>query len=520
MSMPDDELLDLNALCSALVDRTIDRAGRERLARMLETSEDARRFYVRAMALSASLHDYAGELQSEEPATRGRLGRIVQMPVARWALGTLAAAATVALAFWIGNLRSRTPIGATAETSEDDTFVATLSATENCRWAGANPALGEELQQGRQLVLEAGRAELNFDSGAQVVIDGPATIELVSAWEAVLRRGALRASVPPEAIGFRISNSDVEVIDLGTEFGMVAGEHGGTEVFVLDGAVQARPGEPGEAITLHQHQARRFARSGVTEVRDREQKVKRWAAKSRLAQIARPANYVHWTFDELDGATLHGQRTGQLGTAPLEARLGRDRGFLTAGWRGKGLELTGPASVELPTASSGRAAKTIAFWLRVPREAALTAAGPMVRFADEPNAEVSWNRDPTRGVLGALLARTEKGLFHGTTSLRDGQWHHVGIVLGQNGRARQYLDGRLESTAAKRRGRRGDREPILDPGIRGIGGVLLGGSGATGEAFRGTIDEVFVADRALTSTELRHLLRDNAPNSEPTLASQ
>ena len=99
MTFGDDERLELNELCGALVDGTLDAKQRQRLAEMLATSEEARRFYVRSMSLSASLHDYAGEMQSEAPVPANeRPARV------RWTLGALAAAAAVALAFWLGGL--------------------------------------------------------------------------------------------------------------------------------------------------------------------------------------------------------------------------------------------------------------------------------------------------------------------------------------------------------------------------------------------------------------------------------
>ena len=192
MSLSDPETLELNALCSALVDGTLEAAGRARLNALLAGSEEARRGYVRAMALSASLHDYAGELQSDEPE------RVVQVAAWRWVLGGLAAAAAVVLAFWIEGMRR--PAESPAAGADDEAFVATLSATNGCRWTGASPALGEELRQGRQLELVSGFAEVTFNSGAQVVLEGPAALELTSAWEAVLRRGSLRVNLPSRYI--------------------------------------------------------------------------------------------------------------------------------------------------------------------------------------------------------------------------------------------------------------------------------------------------------------------------------
>src|SRR6185369_7470491 len=100
---------------------------------------------------------------------------------------------------------------------------------------------GDRLLRNQRLEIAKGLAEITFDSGAQVVLEGPATFDLKSAWEATLNRGTLKASVPPQAIGFRISNPSVEIVDLGTEFTMSADASGVAEVLVLKGQVEAQP---------------------------------------------------------------------------------------------------------------------------------------------------------------------------------------------------------------------------------------------------------------------------------------
>ena len=67
MSLSDQEQLELHALCDALADGVISEAQRSRLERWLASSEEARRGYVRVMALSASLMEYAGDMQAEAP---------------------------------------------------------------------------------------------------------------------------------------------------------------------------------------------------------------------------------------------------------------------------------------------------------------------------------------------------------------------------------------------------------------------------------------------------------------------
>ena len=71
--------------------------------------------------------------------------------------------------------------------------------------------------------------------------------------------------MPPQAIGFRVLNRAVEVVDLGTEFSMVADGADAAEVFVLEGEVEAMPrGPESETLLLKTNESRRFARASVT----------------------------------------------------------------------------------------------------------------------------------------------------------------------------------------------------------------------------------------------------------------
>ncbi|MEI9897234.1 MAG: hypothetical protein WDN28_26060 [Chthoniobacter sp.] len=89
MSLSDPEVLELNTLCNALVDGVIRDADKARLEQMLRTSEDARRFYVRSLALSSSLMQYAGEMQAEAPD-------IPTVPIAHRSLGGMDLVARIA----------------------------------------------------------------------------------------------------------------------------------------------------------------------------------------------------------------------------------------------------------------------------------------------------------------------------------------------------------------------------------------------------------------------------------------
>ena len=55
MSLSDENILELNDLCNAVVDGTLDEKQKGRLSEWLAASQEAREFYVRTTGLSASL---------------------------------------------------------------------------------------------------------------------------------------------------------------------------------------------------------------------------------------------------------------------------------------------------------------------------------------------------------------------------------------------------------------------------------------------------------------------------------
>ena len=484
------------------------------------------------MSLSASLHEYAGEMQAEAPDAPPEPFANERPAWTHWRLGALAAAAAVALAFWLGGLvkRDAGADGLALEKDADET-VAQISGAKNCQWKGAALQPGDDLRRGQRIELVSGFAEITFDSGAQITVEGPASVMVNSEWEAALDRGTLKAVVPAEAIGFRIANPAVAVVDPGTEFSLVADSGGAREVFVTKGAIEVQSREEADreqpGLVLHENQARRFGGGGESEVRDRDQKLARLSRKTQLDRLIQPANYVHWSFDELNGATCPGTALGaDLGehSARIHAPAGSDLASLRTPGRFLGaLRFDGTLFATAPfTGLSKRAARTAALWVKVPLDAPLSEAGAMLSWASAPGAngvEIGWNRNPDFGALGALKTKAGRGVFAGTTPLRDGRWHHLAVVLSPGRRpdgmqVRQYVDGRLEGVSAKRFGRRVAARASTD-----LPDTLSIGRAPDGPRFRGELDELFIADRVLAPQEIRQLMHRNQPTRAEPLAA-
>jgi hypothetical protein len=90
-----------------------------------------------------------------------------------------------------------------------------------------------------KIAVNAGLVVIEYDSGARVVLEGPATYHLQGDNGGVLRVGKLLAQVPPAAHGFTVNSPSGKVVDLGTEFGMIVSDDGArTELQVYEGAVE------------------------------------------------------------------------------------------------------------------------------------------------------------------------------------------------------------------------------------------------------------------------------------------
>jgi hypothetical protein len=90
--------------------------------------------------------------------------------------------------------------------------------------------------------------QVDFFSGATMLMDEATEVNLVSSWEAECIGGKVTMHVPPPAIGFRLILPGMKVVDLGTEFGV---EVDGTEssLHVFRGEVEAHvPGSQMQII--------------------------------------------------------------------------------------------------------------------------------------------------------------------------------------------------------------------------------------------------------------------------------
>lgn len=266
MSGPGENRSELFRLIDAYCGGTIDADGLHRLEAILRADAEARRAFVEYHELHTELH-FTAWAKGAAASALGLVGHAeAPRPGARrpwrprrWAMlaaGALIAAGGFALGYaWI---KPRPPGVAPAAAGGN---VAWLVNAQDCLWAGgASATPGRDMRAGKALRLERGLAEIEFDRGARLILQGPAELELVSGNGARLLSGAMTVHVPPRARGFTIESPQGKVVDLGTEFGLAVDGRGATTVRVFEGTVEALPlaGAAAGVVTLREHQVARI----------------------------------------------------------------------------------------------------------------------------------------------------------------------------------------------------------------------------------------------------------------------
>jgi hypothetical protein len=443
-----------------------------------------------------------------------------------WAMAAAACVAILAGAWW--GWREWREDERTGVTSK---AVAMLNGVVDAQWSYPDeaPRLGAPLDPG-WLRLKSGLVQVVFHSGARVVIEGPAELQIISSIDASCRRGRLTAEVPPQARGFRVATPHMNVTDLGTVFGLDVKE-GATELHVFKGEVEILPASGTAKQSLKEGSgavaegalpprliaAKAPAFASLFNLHDKcvaaeASRHKKWrAASDQLNQD--PSLLVHFEFDRSapsdwrlrnasgdnaavsDGTVVGCQWIeGRWPTKPaLEFRSVSDR-----------VRLSVPGEYE---------SLTLAAWVRVH---GLDRQFNSLFMCDGFDAGTLHWLIRKDGVLGLTVIGSSPGNYQIVASPsvlgldQFGMWLHVAVVLdGSTKRVSHYVNGQRVSEKALK---------IHSP-FR-IGTAELGNWNARGfpdndpfmiRNFSGAMDEFCLFSRALPDAEIRALYLSDKP---------
>lgn len=230
-------------LISAWLDGSMQPDDFKRFQELLRTSAELRKRLRHEVNLDMVLREHASVDSGLRAWNEGGSSSVVVVEKGwrnprRW----MAVAATLAVLGVGATALLLQPDGALHRVEEMTRGSAILTRTANARWEGSvQPRQGDTLRAG-SLKLAEGVAQIEFFSGATLLVEEGSEIEIKSPWEVVCHTGKVRALVPPPAQGFKIQTPDMELVDLGTEFGVhVDPADNSAEVHVFNGEVEAYP---------------------------------------------------------------------------------------------------------------------------------------------------------------------------------------------------------------------------------------------------------------------------------------
>lgn len=317
---------ELDELLHAFCDDRLDQPGQKRLASLLSESDDACRRYLEFVHLCIGM-SYPSAVpgdsrrDGEQPAdTPSDVATVVDAPLPstlsipplgedpsplghespndttfgmsrfwpHFSMGTILTFATICLvAATIANwtafrnpiVEQSSPPGSTnvakvgpspaGDDPQSAAFVARIvKASTDCRWGKLTTPVEflVRVRAGDQMHIAAGLVELEFYSGARVILHGPAVFTPTGIASGHLESGRLTGQVADG--NFRLMTPAAEVIDLGTSFGVAADAAVGTDVVVFDGRVQVvsvAEGRTTEPLDMTEGMAARFRVDGSTE---------------------------------------------------------------------------------------------------------------------------------------------------------------------------------------------------------------------------------------------------------------
>jgi len=509
----------LRALANALIDGTATPADAERLSALLRDQPELRDDYLSYLDTHAVLcwefRDLAGAAASAA-APSGSVGNGRRWKIASWfpwLVSGLAAAVALVAVLRPGNQGQPSP-GAVHPTPPADSIVALLVDETGAEFAPEHGPQGVRLGPGTY-ELRRGIVHLRFAQGADVVLAGPARLDVRDAQHIRLANGKVRVTAPPTAQGFTVATRAVDYVDLGTEFGLrVDAESGTSDLYVFDGQVNVADPRSGKVLSevLVGKSSRSIAGKLTAAPPLKESDfpspgsigLKRWEAYER-ERLQDPGLLAFYPFRRsADESVLV---NGVQGDPVAHGRVVGAR-WTTGRWPGKGALLfdrdTDFAQIDIP---GEHQELTMAAWLKVERLDYVYSAILNSDGYDLGKTHLQLTRQgfPRGGVAvhGNFQDRVEG------RPVPLGKWAHVALVISASNRCSQiYVNGQL----SRERHWRG--EQVIRPGSCRLGNWLPHPKEKDEfkeRAFRGQIDELAIWSRALAREELERLVKAGQP---------
>ncbi|MDG1071309.1 MAG: hypothetical protein P8P32_06845 [Akkermansiaceae bacterium] len=510
---------ELEEMVQGLVDGHLDEQEFGRLQEELRSDPQSREFFRKSMEVETLLTEAMGQRVD----IRGAKGGMDQMllrrrkrDVTRSALATAAILTIAAVVMTFIMVKRSNPPGLVCDLVPGTQW----EVTGGSRDPGADQL---KVTEGSTVRVLSGTVKMEMESGAVMVMRGPAEVAFPKLQEPVLKKGWLWIDSADGAETFTLKTPDLIVRNLGTRFGVRVPEDGPSEIYLVKGTLEVeRTNEEGEVISLEPKDTGFFVdqEGGLKVVPlspDPFPNLPELLAAPldyRTAVLSQgPAGY--WKLDSLEGKILENEVTGGLagyrGNEAFQGQpgIGSEGRFDGFSDENHAIRLTGDpltsviTKIDIPGGIS-RKEGGVSFWIR--RELGSNEEEILWLAGKTPDdAAIS----PKEAIMHARLASSgkveffiENGKFDillsSNFSVVDNQWHHIAAGWGPSA-VELYVDG-------KRVGRVDDFGS-LKPGVMHGEYVRFGKPSSElaregKHSFSGWVDEIAIWNRPLVSAEI------------------
>lgn len=406
----------------ALLDGEATDGDARRLQEALRNDPGARRMWLDYAALHQAL-DYRFP---RAPAVPGRRASLVEGSLRRQRRRMVAlslAAACAALVVFALLLRlflvPERPPAAAFRTAPQSLWSVTHAEGQKRKEGGLSP--------GSRVRLDQGTLELDFAGGTRAVLLGPADFTVEDEGTLRLGSGTGWFLVPEKDVGFRVMTPELGVLDLGTEFGVIADPADQDEVHVFSGRVEvtARTGRKEKRMVAGVGALRVDPAGRLREIAPR--------GEDFLRSLPDGLPSIRFAFDgEMDGRIEVSGNHPAAGRIRAELESSGDHPRVVPGVSGGALEFDGRGGhvvTDWP-GISGIGPRTVTFWVRVDPAADLTGHPGMVGWGDPRMPNGKWKLLLTQETPGApAYPRISIGghAYDAPAAANDGRWHHLAM---------------------------------------------------------------------------------------------
>jgi len=446
---PYNQNTEIDSLIFALLDNHISAEDHSKLQQILVADPASRARYRELSQLHSLLEEQAeGKLDITQEGHQS----VISLPlvlqrqrrkIIRYALTS--AAALVILSFTILYF------------IQIDSPMAKLSYSEYTEYQITYPSGSDEdikkdsLVPGSSIEVNQGTLKLELASGVTAIIQSPSLITLTAENKVTLHQGKAWFNVSPEATGFTVITPQLEIVDLGTEFGVTVNPSSAQEeVHVFKGKV--------EVHSLHKFKQTKTltTRQSCSVLNDgRLQDIVTNEAQY-LKTLPPTLPLLSWDFNSLSQkefipkhTAISGNYKSKITNGDIRQTIGKEgnaasftlnSGYLKTNWQG---------------VDSDRP-RTIVCWIKCPKH---SPSGSIIEWGIPLSNSAKWRitlnpeQQNEGGIQGALRTEFGNGYIIGSTDLRDNKWHQIisiydGSGIGNKGSIQLYVDGQKETISS------------------------------------------------------------------------